>query len=203
MLRAPAPAHVTGQKGKAEQQGQGCGVPRATAPRATVPAHHRTADAVHVCIQQRPRPGASVTQDPGVHPPHLPRRGTRQGLHSSSQLRACVLRVRGCEHAYVQPSPGRACVRGASRWSITSQCQQTESHGRRPAHSLHQPCGLGALDAGCKVPGPRRLRSRSASSRGPAEARSPVSAADPARARRRRGCHEKTVAKIINTLCLK
>ena len=111
-------------------------MPRATVPRATVPAHHRTAAAaVHVCIQQRPRPGASVTQDPGGHPPHLPRRGTRQGLHSSSQLRACVLRVRGCERAYVQPSPGRACVRGASRWSITSQCQRHASHGRHPAHS--------------------------------------------------------------------
>ena len=166
-------------------------------PRATVPAHHRTAAAaVHVCIQQRPRPGASVTQDPGGHPPHLPRRGTRQGLHSSSQLRACVLRVRGCERAYVQPSPGRACVRGASRWSITSQCQHLASHGRRPAHSAHQPCGLGALDAGCKVPGPRRLRSRSASSRGPAEARSPVSG--PTRlARGAAAAATKKVAKIL------
>ena len=105
-----ARARRAGQKGKAEQQGQGCGVPRATVPRATVPAHRRTATAVHVCIQQRPRPGASVTQDPGGHPPHLPRRGTRQGF---AQL--LVLRARGCERAYVQPSPGHACSACAAR----------------------------------------------------------------------------------------
>ena len=88
------------------------------------------------------------------------------------------------------------CVRGAPRWSITSQCQRHASHGRRPAHSAHQPCGLGALDAGCKVPGPRRLRSRSASSRGPAEARSPVSG--PTRlARGAAAAATKKVAKIL------
>ena len=55
-----------------------------------------------------------------------------KGLHSSSQLRACVLRVHGCERAYVLPSPGRACVRAARalehHLSVPAH-NRTESHG--------------------------------------------------------------------------
>ena len=171
--------------------------------RATVPAHHRTAAAaVHVYIQQRPRPGASVTQDPGGHPPHLPRRGTRQGfaeLLAAACMRFACTRVR--ERVCAALTWARVRARGACVGAspLIASTQPHRIPRRRHAHSAHQPCGLGALDAGCKVPGPRRLRSRSASSRGPAEARSPVSAADPARARRRRGLPRKKRAKITNT----
>ena len=158
-----------------------------------MPAHHRTATAVHVCIQQRPRPGASVTQDPGGHPPHLPRRGTRQGFAQLLAAACTRVRARVCAAlTWARVRARGACV-GASPLSASTQPHRIPR--RRHAHSAHQPCGLGALDAGCKVPGPRRLRSRSASSRGP-EARSPVSAADPARARRRRGLPRKKWLKF-------
>ena len=103
-----------------------------------------------------------------------------KGLHSSSQLRACVLRVHGCERAYVLPSPGRACVRAARALEHHLSVPAHDHAGSRGGTTHTQLINLAASKRSTqegKVPGPRRLRSRSASSRGP-EARSPVSAAD-------------------------
>ena len=133
-----------------------------------------------------------------------PGRASTPSATAWHEARVCTA-PRSCVHAGEKTSArmcsphlgARACAArrvGASPLSASTQPHRIPR--RRHAHSAHQPCGLGALDAGCKVPGPRRLRSRSASSRGPAEARSPVSAADPARARRRRGLPRKKWLKF-------
>ena len=91
-------------------------------------------------------------------------------LHSSSQLRAYVACTRVRARAYVQPSPGCVCVRAARALEhhlSDNQHTTTQDPAAAPRTQLINLAASKRSTQEGKVPGPRRLRSRSASSRGP------------------------------------